>query len=306
MKPKIILLLIPILLSSCTNTVWVREAKIENEVTTYKSVGGIPFYVKKNIYTHNSKYSTTWLKATLTITYKTDATNAKPSNEQIYEVEIPKTELIKLTSIKKLILEADPNSFEDTAKVTSEFVALQEKADITQVKPELIANFISTESIVDTEKPYYLNAPLPWFGSNSLTQELAADGTLSKVTAAPDTHLSEAITSLIPLKEYLTKRFVGSSTEALVAESGGGNTTSVVWDLSLNIIETGYIHTFTEALKSRPTGPLKELDFDTTKYAFTREPITSASEKKEKKEENKNVISINGTIGLPKPEAAKK
>lgn len=304
MKLKIILLLVPPLLISCTNTVWVREAETKDNVTTYKSVGGIPFYIKKNIYTHNSKYSTTWLKATLTISYKTDAENAKPSNEQIYEVEIPKTELIKLAHIKKLILEADPNSFEDTAKVTSAFVALQEKADISQVKPELIANFISTESIVDTEKPYYLNAPLPWFGSNSLTQELAADGTLTKVTAAPDTHLSEAITSLIPLKEYLTKRFSGDVPQAMMLDGGGEKNT--IWDISLNISETGYIYTFTETLKEQPTGSSTKLNFDTEKYAFTREPIISGSEKKEKKEDNKNAISINGTIGLPKPEAAKK
>ena len=137
-----------------------------------------------------------------------------------------------------------------------------------------------------------MNAPLPWFGAGSLTQELNQDGTLSKATSTPDTKMEGGITSLIPFKEYLTGRFVqdlkdetpANALNAVTPEgiiwlesvrrrafqiSRDKKDVQVVYVLSLSTEEIGQEYTFTKIHKPEPISPTP-IPFDTAKQTFSR------------------------------------
>lgn len=313
-----------ILLGGCSNAVWVNERVTKNgEDDTYRQIGGVPFYVKKEVFNQTTSYAKTWLKATLsvekTLLYNSDGkVESFKLDTQSIEKRLLKSQLPELNSIKKSILEARDLTGKEIKSIVSSFSSLNSLANMSNVPREQIGNTMTSAWIVNEDEKYYLNAPLPWFGTANFTQELNRDGTLGKVTSSPDTKLAEGISSLIPLKEYLTGKHVDAlesmTNEAAAAELAPVHSVSqllatveiptlklksdLVYKVSLNIVEKGYIYKFTKTHEDAPEN-IKALPFDTEKQTYTRVELGSHSTTEPKIEEGKQV-GLTGTVSFPK------
>lgn len=299
------------LLSGCTTTVWVYEKqdKKTNEIK------GIPFYTKKAVYIQKSEYAQTWLNAKLTITSKI-RNKTKPDesivNTQVFEKNIQRNDTGTLDIIRKKILDSGNLNIETTKTILSSFIKIDGISNFTSISKKLISNNINDEWVVNDDKTYYLNAPMPWFGSGNLTQELASDGTLSKVTSNPDTKIAEGISSLIPFKEYLTGKYVKTASEAVAELPADDSVNKILslptlqkkkdkleieYTISLNTIETGYIYSFSKTHDTFPE-KISPIEPNINKNLFIRSPLTN--NKKEAKKDKKPTIELSGTITLPK------
>lgn len=316
-------LLVTLLTTGCANTVWVREkATDESGATVYKQIGGIPFFAKKEVFNQTTAYTKTWLVATLTVektllTKTNDKYETFSLDKQNFEKAIDRTSYPDLDKIKQDIVKSGDKNGQDVDKLIAAFASIPTLTDPTSVKPEQTGNSIASAWIVNQAERYYLNAPLPWFGASNLSHEQNPDGTLSKVTSNPDTKLAEGISSLIPLKEYLTGEYVDplkAKTDAQAAATLAGEKSlstlmatkdipklkaesDVIYKVSLNINESGYIYKFNKQHDKLPTD-VSPLPFDTAKGTYTREnigakPSQNGDDKKDKS------IGLNGTIQFP-------
>lgn len=293
-------------------------------------VDGIPFYVKVEKFKKTTTYTETWLRATLTVQVK--AIDTKDNKESIvdagkqpYIVDIPKGPNTALAEIKTKILDSDTASAGAAKEVIDAFVKL-ELYDHKTAVPEAVANVVTSEWVVDRNKTYYLNAPLPWFGAASLTQKLASDGTLTEMTSAPDTKLAEGLATLIPFKEFLSGKFVETVADAtktaatpddkmaLTKALKGIDLSSppkpamekekdrrVVYAMTLAVDEVGYEYVLTSLPQDQPVTDLSALKFADVaadKALFTRKPLGGAKEEEKKDEGQK--IGIAGSINFPR------
>lgn len=313
MRQQVILGLVVILLAGCAETVWVTKGEDER-------LPGLPFHVKKEVLNQTTVYAQTWMQVTLSVKKfvrkKNGSDEFEPLEPQTFVKQIKKEELKELDELRKYVLLSGANcGFEQDSRVTK-FAVRSGHVDTNTIKSVRISNTVQREWIVNSTDIYYLNAPLPWFGSNKLAYELNGDGTLAKAESNPDTKLADGLSSLIPFKEYLAGKFVTSSTaveasgvaaqqlqaaEALLGIKKNDGF-ELRCDLSLDIAETGYLYTFYKQHEtaSAMTSPIP---FDLKGNAlFSREEIGSQAGKSE---EAAN-IELSGKISIPKDIAAPK
>ena len=201
----------------CTNTVWVAK-DVENDTA---DVEGIPFYVKREQHVQTTVYSHTWLNAELTVKKfaKAPSTSTDTAFETIkFQKQIRRERANVLDPVKQAIVGIQRTSEGNAQQIISQFLAIDEPSDPNSMDATMIQNTLKPEWVVDGRQKYYLNAPLPWFGTSNLTQEFGADGTLTKVISNPDTKLAEGLSTLIPFKEYLTGKYVDSQADKSDAE----------------------------------------------------------------------------------------
>lgn len=321
MFKKIIVFLILPLFASCIDVVRVREASDANGKTSYNDIGGVPFYTKVAQFTQKTVYDVTWLKVTLSIEKQLipkpgASQSADKIPAQTFEKNICIADQEKLNEIKEYIVEAQNENKDMSSEILKAFEALPKRsfADHKQYiesckMPPISQNIVERTLIANTDHPYYLNAPLPWFGNGSLTQKLGEDGTLTEATASADTKLAEGISQLIPLKEYLTGRFVKSASSdsdakvavAMLDHAQQPDNVNVVF--SIKAEQVGYEYTFTKILSSSEVkdGNLivqKAIDFSPETYSFSRKKINSESGDEKKDDGQK--IGISGSIEFPK------
>ena len=72
--------------------------------------------------------------------------------------------------------------------------------------------------VPDYKNVQYINAPVSWLGTTTLTAELAKDGTLAKATAAVEPKIAEGIAQLLPLKEFLTAELIPDTGEDVIED----------------------------------------------------------------------------------------
>ncbi len=309
MKNSVLVIVFAVFLGGCSNTVWVKERVNENgKNDTYNQIGGIPFYVKKEVFNQTTSYAQTWLGATLTIeksliSEKDGKVESFTLDTQSFKKRLLKSQLSDLDTIKSSIMNASVHTIVDVKAIVSSFSKLSSLLDVSIIPPEQIGNTITSTWVVNEEEKYYLNAPMPWFGTGSLTQELNPDGTLAKVVSNPDTKLAEGVSSLIPLKEYLTGKFVdplkGNSDEEAVANILQLKPESVlVYKVSFSIVETGYVYEFTKTHENAPS-TIAPLSFDTANQTYTRSALGEKPSSGNKKEEGKSV-GLTGIVNFPK------
>lgn len=293
--------------TGCTNTVWVREQYIDrNGDEAYRQVGGIPFYTKKQKHTQTTSYKQSWLVATLTVervlNSKTDdGVKTTPIDAQQFTRRLTLERINELDAIKRKIVNSQHNRAADAQAIINAFMDVRDDSDTDKIQEVLIGDSVSTEFVVDTSKAYYLNAPLPWFGSNNMTQKLSADGTLTEVSVNADTKLAEGLTSLIPFKEYLTARYVDqppAPTKALELRALGADSgDDIVFKISLALEEKGYVYRFVRELSGSWSKPI---EFDLIKGGYTREPLAAdKSADKPAEKPKKPGIEFSGQVSVP-------
>jgi hypothetical protein len=341
MNVKLVLILgALLLLVGCANLIRVKEDGPSNNVSsatgrgtqgsgeapekTYPQVGGIPFYVKKQQFTQTSTYQQTWIRATL---FAKRVSVDDKTGKQISEPDVPiirnlaRDKVSSLDPVRQAILNANPEDFAAGSRAIAAFQAVQE-VELSDIKPVLVGNQLRPEVIVDYEKKYYVNAPLPWFGTGSLTQKLSGDGTLTEVTSSSDTKLAEGLSTLAPFKEFLSGEFVKSGTAAvedadtkdvamsLASQQQSANpgfriaTSRYKLVLTLKLEEVGYEYVLSRTPIPKPPGAVTAIPFaemaNGTAY-FTRKAIGSEDTEgaKNDKDETRQ-IAISGSIVLPK------
>ena len=322
MKIQLYTILLATIVSGCTNTVWVREKQQNGGEVTYEQLGGIPFFIKKEVWNQSTTYSQTWLKASLTIDKKLVITkDDKPSYfdgySQVFTKQIVKERLPDLYKIKEQIMKAGILQNNEVNELVIQFSSIESDLDINDIVPDRVGNTITSSWVVDEKNKFYLNAPLPWFGTGNLTQEINSDGTLSKVVSNPDTKLAEGLSSLIPFKEYFTGKYVdplGDNSDADAAEkiSDVESLTKSLPDMrlseikpsskilnivSLNIEETGYLYTFSKT-HEEITPNVESIPYDLDSGFYTRTSLGGEKKIKERKDEGEK-IGLSGSISFP-------
>lgn len=179
-----------------------------------------------------------------------------------------------------------------------------------------MGNFVEPKSVVDYQRELYLNGKLPWFGSATLTSKLNADGTLTESTATSDTKLAEGLSTLLPLKEFLSGEFVDTvaapADEAVAGlmESVSADTAKERTTVSLSVEEKGYLYAF-EADHVDPDGLCAEVEsgaqslaaiqFSLSTGAYKRTALGAAATTAAKK---KDAIEFSGSVTMPKAAGA--
>lgn len=322
MKIIPIAMFVSITISGCTNTVWVSEKQQSGDNFKYKQIGGIPFYIKKEVWDQSTIYTQTWLISTLIVEKKlivNKAGNLSYFNidKQSFTKQVAKHRLSDLYKIKEKILKAGELQDDEVNELVKEFSDIEPDLELNLIDPERVGNTVTSKWVVNEKEKYYLNAPLPWFGTGNLTQEISGDGTLSKVISSPDTKLAEGLSSLIPFKEYFTSKYVDplsdDSDEEAAEKLSEIETlskafrtqrirdikpdTKIVYVVSLGIEDIGYKYIFAKTHEEL-SSDIKPLPFDLTNGTYTRSVLGSEKKADEKKKKG-TTVGLTGSINFP-------
>jgi hypothetical protein len=322
MRKALGLLLSLVFVSGCCNAVWVRE-RVPGTDGEFRQIGGIPFYVKKEVFVQETTYEQTWLKATLTVETKLTSKEGQEiegiiPTKRSRDKYLAKTSAPELNRIKLEVLQGGTVPNDKMKMLKTDFMKMPDLV-VSEIVPECVGNELKSSWVVNGDNTYYLNAPLPWFGTASLTQEINSDGTLSKTESKADTKLAEAVSSLLPIKEYLAGKFVDplsdDTTESIEEKVADGTALKAfllskdiaavkqqfvfVHTVSISTVEEGYRYRFTKLYRDKkPPEILRPIVFDIQNGLFTRETITQKTDGQIQPEDGKKV-GLSGTISFP-------
>ena len=306
----------------CVNAIRVHQAGD-------KSQPGVPFFVKKAAFEQRTTYQQSWLEVSLSRTERAFSPTAGSKPVEI-EAKFPPrrvdaTAHKELNELRLLISNFQQGEIA-FAKLLEHFNNLPEPPSM--VSAVLVGNQVSEKAVVDHETTHYLNAPLPWFGEANVTTKLSADGTLTEASTETSTGLADAISSLLPLKEFLTAELITeSSSDDAVAEAAEmdfeirdfinvlppAQPVRLVEVATVQIEEKGFVFEFTVMHEKDPRTNgtdgdscpgqskcvLQPIPFDVVNGLYSRKPLGAKAGTKKPE----NAIGISGQITLPKPSA---
>ena len=149
---------------------------------------------------------------------------------------------------------------------------------------------------MDYSQQFYLNARASIFGSSTLSGELNADGSLSKASTTVTPGATEAISTLLPLKEVLSSTLgVAAAAKKVCKEKG---------QVKLSMEEVGTIYVFTEIYAKDPRIPegcvnAVKCNLNPIKYDINQPFTTKTMGGAAKEEDSKNKIKLSGEVSLP-------
>jgi len=306
-----------VLLSSCARVMTVKEGE--------KRVAGIPFYAHKQVIEQQTKYLYTWEEVTLI---------RKTGGEKLEITPIIQKRIVSGQDLSSLEMKVenlnDPKKTErDISNVIAEIKKLSmvtlESTSISSTN--VISNSWETKLVVDYATKYYINSKLPWLGSSTVTQKLAANGTLSEATANVDSQIDEIATAVagvatpissVKIAKIESEIDLSAEQELSTIELFGEVDPEIVDKQKLNfadmlnelknskvtyelkVEEKGYVYTFSCIHEDSQDGTNEAntpIAFDLTSGNFTRTnwPLTNNSATKE----DKPTINVSGSIQLP-------
>jgi hypothetical protein len=295
-------------------------------------VNGIPFYAQKLIVKQQTSYLYNWQEISL---IKEDKKDDKTVQTKIYTVRIEKGQDLKpIYELLNTLNNDSKNSSEVMAAMDALKIETLNTNSINDIsKVNLISNSSKDVVTIDYTNKYYLNAKMPWFGNSSLSQKINSNGTLGEATSTSDSQVDELVTSAVALATPISNfkiaelDFLNNTTEkadeivedesfkrgiaAYAKNKQDEKITTFIkkaleqaqnkHSYKLNIIEKGYLYTFTKDLeyknKAQANTPIP-FDLKKGNYIRTNWPATP---KKLKKPEKKT-IDVSAQIGLPKKE----
>lgn len=189
---------------------------------------GLPFYLKQMIYRQHTTYEHSWLRISLSQAPVTQAASGAeqvgPHTTKVRDVANTGANREAFDRVQELVAHLPGTPARDmpaaVCAIHAAFDAINRlpanhlrAPDSTALR--MTGNYVERVPVVDYTTVYYLNAKVPPFGSNHLSAELAADGTLSKGSAEASGGAGEAIgavasalTGVLPIKEALTAKWV--------------------------------------------------------------------------------------------------
>lgn len=264
---------------------------------------GIPFFARTGF----CNRETVWLEPLYTLSLRAQKLPATASEQP---QEIAKAELgltayrtIKSSNLATLIAGLVGGTIETPAAALAEFQNVVKAAGTPLTGREsdldLSTNTNAMESGVDYSKRLYYNVKRPWVGTTSSTLKLKADGTIEEATASVEDKTLETISSLIPLKEFLTAELIPAAPDSSETE-----TEPVAYRITLTVTTTIYKHSLSrrDALTANTPGcptPGDALRLaDKTHYQYKREEVGGSGASEKKKDEGKK-ITLSGEVVLP-------
>ncbi len=298
MKTTVFMAVAALLLTSCSV---LHVSKGDGDANT--ECKGIPFYVQKEVYKQETKYLYTWIEVSLSAVNGKEGD--KPASSSTWRLR-PNVGIIRylneVTSNPELT-EADLIEFRAKIDTAAKASLYPDSSLVDQV----VSNSCKPELVVDYTTKYYLNARKPIFGNTTVTQKLAANGTLAESSATVESSLDEIAIAAIGLATPFASVKVAQITAAATALSGleKGKQSNfpktqiaepVKTQYTISIREAGYVYTFTkyhdtvETCNSKPIKP----SFNTVNFIRT---AYNAQESVSK--DNKKAIKVEGSIELP-------
>jgi hypothetical protein len=274
---------------------------------------GVPFYIKVERHRQKTIYERYWYDVALSVSrikvvrVKQELKTLEKKNTYRRRVAMNENNESLLDRLRGAISHKSP-SYQEVMEAFDALINLSQSA---LAKPtindvQLTENTVEAVAVVDYDTTYYLNGPLPWFGTGTVLSELNADGTLSKASATSDTKLAELIPSVLPIKEsFSAEEKVDELTTSeqmppiVLTPEAAADFRKVVDDtihFEFTIEESGYRYIFrqtTEGAAAPPTPILFALDTGN----FVREPINAATARNDDKD---NRVDFSGTVKLPK------
>jgi len=295
MKKLGLLLLVyfSVILSSCVSTMTITNDS--------GKVDGIPFYTHRVVVRQETKYLYNWFVISLIKEEKKDEITSTPvlTKSLLREQELSQLER-SLNSLNN-----SNNAKPDLESVINEInklnVASLQSKDITT--DNVIDNKWAVQTVVDYSMKYYINSKLPWFGSSTLSQKLATDGTLSEATGTSDSQIDELLTSIVGLATPISSIKV-AQIENKVAQQVNKNLlyrlSNELTTYKLKIEEEGFIYTFTKTHEISDSNTAnKPIAFDLNNGNYTRSNWSKEKEEMKDKKEEKPTINVSGSIQLP-------
>lgn len=306
MKTALFIVLTGMIITSCNV---IQVSKDGPNITPIKCAG-IPFYVQKEVTRQETRYLYNWLE--ISLTEVDEKQSAKSKNALTWRL-IPDENLLKYLA-----------TFMSSPKLTEEmlksFRETMERGKMPKLNPtqedikQVVSNTWKPELVVDYTQKYYLNAQKPLFGTSTITQKLAANGTLSESSATSESKLGEIAVAAIGLATPYSAIKVAQITAAaaMIAmdeaiQKGVTDTKDIKssklspeikeFQYTISIREAGYVYTFVKYHDNHSsTNGFPALEANLSDGIFSR---TNWSTAEPKQEENKNAIKVEGTIILP-------
>lgn len=191
---------------------------------------GLPFYLKQMVYRQHTTYEYSWLRVSLSQAPVLAATEGGAEQTGVRttktrDVANTSANRVAIDHVQSLVAHLPERSARD---MPAAICAIHAAFDTIPRLPadhlrtvvdtsflRVVGNYVERVPVVDYTEVYYLNATILPFGSNKLSAELAADGTLSKGASEASGGVGEAIgtvasalTGVLPVKEALTARWI--------------------------------------------------------------------------------------------------
>jgi len=326
---RLMLLLAIVVISclSCARTVWVSAQKNADDHWNTQKAKGIPFYLKVQRYQQETAYEKTWYEVNLRVfqlspdEIKKDGPVLREKETVSFTYVFNESALEELRTLQAQLVKSDVTA-DDIKGLRAELEEKAAKKPLTTIEDPTtpVSNRVQPITVVDYRKPFYINAPLQWFGSSSLTSKLGSDGTLTEATATVEPKITEAVTSFLPLKELLSSRWIETDEqpmELLRTEA------ALPIRATLSIEKKGHSYTFSRIHETDPCGEVGEVwdagealeagevrvvksitgEYQCPPISFSDKGNyvrTDLGAKPPKKKDSGQTVSVSGTIELPK------
>jgi hypothetical protein len=217
-------------------------------------IEGVPFYPKKGA----CQQQVVWLEPIYNLSLATlvqDKNNALQSHPR-GAVALSRTAFQKdeVRELVKLLNEGKPD--EDVLKAWAAVVANSNtdvlSRDFSSLDPSdriLVGRLSKPTTFVDYSDQYYANARVPLAGSASVNPKVAADGSLTEISAQVQDNTLQTILGALPISTVLT---------GALGLPGKGIVPTVPQTFQLTITITGYQHTLGRTVPYANPCPLPE------------------------------------------------
>ena len=293
------------------------------QVSNDPNSGGLPFYVKSAVYRQHSVYQYEWLRVSLS---SAPVTGTKDGEEKlgakttrVVDIADDQANRDAVRRLQELVAALPGTPATDLQKRTDAITAAF--ANLKPLPPGYLkapasadlrsgGNYVERITVVDYSRPYYLNGKVPAFGSSNLSTELAADGTLAKgsnsVTGGGADALNaiaSAITGVLPIKEYLTSKWVPTpktetalQNNTFILDIGGVGRVTGAIRYEVAVEPKAMLYDFTSDYTSVPNGgSLAHVPADFANGLYT----IRAAEKAPEGEKDDGGISFSGKVQMP-------
>ncbi len=276
------------LLSGCMSSVRVYKSD-----SLGKPPKGIPFYVKTAV----CKQETVWMEPQYVLTFGATTGNTSSGPQKI----LSRQQYLQET-VQHFIQAPDQNTWRtkiinlpgpDLVSEDSQAAVENEEKIGNWIK---VANVGAIEVVVDYGDVFYLNSARPLAGTTQVNAKLASDGTLTESSVQLQEQTLSTIATTIG-------SVAGAVTTAGLAGITSGVLPHVVPENHLNIATRNYKHTHT-AYSGSPAKPDTCLPEPggVFKGSFVVADVSKPATKPAAADKE-NVISVSGSIQLPKPAA---
>lgn len=313
----------------------------QGEGKSATNVGGVPFYIKKNVYKQITTYAQTDWDVTVTLEFLNQDATKSGGPRTLIQATIPdsayrgdamgliRAEISKSNASNGLT----QSGFDDAMRRLVEAGALLQsspaKSDCSKdgdAYCPMVSNRLVREMVVDTSKMYYINGRRPLAGNAKTDFDLSSDMTLTKVHTEQEDKTLEQVLSVLPVKEYLSKELglvakpdkkddtkAGmvnflemSGAPRQLAQKAVDNQATVFFRLALNATPRVLLHDVSKTLdgpeKLGAAFKLSDGRSGQPGYLYEVRTLEAGAAKEEEKKDAPPGYTINGTISLPTTE----